>query len=44
VLDASKNQFVDLLPMAQFRMLEEMNMSRVKFIMPIKHTTFFSVL
>jgi hypothetical protein len=29
VLNASKNSFVDFLPMAQFRMLEEMDMSRV---------------
>jgi len=29
VIDASKNHFVDFLPMAQFRMLEEMDMSRV---------------
>jgi hypothetical protein len=30
VLDASKNSFVDVLPMAHFRMLEEMDMSRVR--------------
>lgn len=30
VLDGSKNKFVELLPMTHFRMLEEMNMSRVR--------------